>query len=219
MLPDALPMGPLLLSCLAVSALVLCDFRDFRPGRYLFKPLAAAAFIWLALSGGVPQSGYGVWLLAGLCCCLLGDVLLMPDKEAAFLAGVGAFLCGHLCYAMAFLQWPVNLTGLAVTALPALVLLVAAIRWFGPHLPATMKLPVILYTVVITIMLLCAGLTWGQALAKLVILGAWGFAISDLAVARRQFVSPGPWNGVWGTPLYFGSQMLLASTLVLGSGV
>ena len=47
----------------------------------------------------------------------------------------------------------------------------------------------------------------------LILAGAWGFAISDLAVARRQFVKRSIVNGLWGTPLYFGSQLLLAASL------
>ncbi len=76
-----------------------------------------------------------------------------------------------------------------------------------------MKMPVAVYTLVITGMLLCAGLSAGQPAAPLIIGGAWGFAISDLAVARRQFVQPSRWNGLWGTPLYFLSQMVLASSI------
>ena len=49
----------------------------------------------------------------------------------------------------------------------------------------------------------------------LVLAGAWGFAISDLAVARDQFVTPGYQNRLWGLPLYFGSQMLLAYSVAL----
>jgi hypothetical protein len=44
--------------------------------------------------------------------------------------------------------------------------------------------------------------------------GAWGFAVSDLAVARQQFVQTSQLNGLWGTPLYFLSQMLLAASLI-----
>ena len=66
---------------------------------------------------------------------------------------------------------------------------------------------------VIGVMLLTAGMTLGSSPAKLILLGAWGFACSDLAVARRQFVVASPFNGLWGTPLYFGSQMLLAASL------
>lgn len=209
----ALP--PVILSAVAVLGLVICDLRQYRPGRYLFKPLAALAFIWLALILGATASVYGSWLLAGLACCLAGDLLLMPDNERCFLAGLVAFLCGHLLYAMAFLQLPANLGGLAAMVVPALALLILVTRWLLPSVNREMKLPVALYTLVITGMLLCSGLSLGQPAAGLIIGGAWGFAISDLAVARRQFVQPGPVNGLWGTPLYFLSQMLLASSVAL----
>ena len=39
--------------------------------------------------------------------------------------------------------------------------------------------------------------------------------LSDLAVARQQFVQPSRWNGLWGTPLYFLSQMVLAASIAL----
>lgn len=220
MIADSLPlatiMPPALLSCIAVFALVISDFRNFRAGRYLFKPLAAAAFVWLAWSLGAPDTAYGKWLLAALLLCLLGDLLLMPDKEIFFLAGLGAFLCGHLLFAIAFLQLPANLLGLAASAVPALVLLLIVRNSLLPHVNAEMKIPVLLYMLVISAMLLCAGLTLGQPAAPWIIVGAWGFACSDLAVARRQFIRPDSrWNGVWGTPLYFLSQMLLACTVAL----
>jgi uncharacterized membrane protein YhhN len=219
-LTDSLPLTtilpPVLLSCVAVVALVLCDFRDFRAGRYLFKPLAAAAFIWLALSLGATTTTYGTWLLAALLFCLLGDLFLMPDSERWFLAGLTAFLCGHLLFAVAFVQLPINPLGLALSALPALVLLVTVLRWLTPHVNREMKLPVTLYILVISAMLLCAGLTAGQPAAYLIIGGAWGFACSDLAVARRQFILPASrLTAMWGTPLYFLSQMVLACSVAL----
>ena len=206
---------PVTLSVTAVAALVACDQLGYRPGRYVFKPLAALAFVWLAAALGALESTYGGWLLAGLLCCMLGDLLLMPDSERCFLGGLGGFLCGHLLYAFAFGQLPHSMAGLAATALPALVLLVFVRRWLMPHVPAQMKIPVTLYTLVITGMLLCAGLSASQPAAPLIIAGAWGFAVSDLAVARQRFVHPGRWNGIWGTPLYFFSQMLLASSIAL----
>ena len=205
-------LAPALLSALAVSALVVSDQYNFRPGRYLCKPLAALAFIWLALALGALQSEYGSWLLAGLLCCMAGDLLLMPDNERTFLAGLIAFLCGHLLYAVAFLHLLINPTGLALSIVPAIILLWFASRWL-PAVEPQMKLPVTLYTLVITGMLLCAGLSAGQPAASYIISGAWGFAISDLAVARQQFVQSSRWNGLWGTPLYFLSQMVLAASV------
>ena len=208
-------VGPIALACIAVPALVASDFRQFRAGRFLFKPLAALAFIWLALVLGATQSVYGQWLLAGLLCCLLGDLLLMPDHSGSFLAGLFAFLTGHLLYVVAFAQlgdaWQIML----LIGVPALLLLVLAARWLLPHVPQPMRIPVSSYIVVITGMLLAAGLTGDQPAGVLVITGAWGFALSDLAVARQRFVAPARVNGLWGTPLYFGSQMLIAGSLAL----
>lgn len=220
MFPDALPLAsvlpPILLSCIAVAALVLCDFHEYRAGRYVFKPLAAAAFVWLALSLDATSTTYGNWLLAALILCLVGDLLLMPDNERSFLAGLTAFLCGHLLFAVAFLHLSANPMGLVVSSVPALGLLVIVWRWLLPHVSRDMKIPVVIYILVITAMLLCAGLTAGQPPAILIIGGAWGFACSDLAVARRQFIQPSSrLNGVWGTPLYFLSQMVLACSVAL----
>lgn len=210
---DTVP--PAVLSTIAVTGLVLSDWRGYRPGRYLFKPLAALAFIWLALALGATGSVYGSWLLGGLVCCMVGDLLLMPDNERCFLAGLIAFLCGHLLYVVAFLQLPHNPAGLAAAFIPCLALLIIAGRWLLPRVNQEMKRPVTAYFLVIGAMLLCSGLTLGQPASALIISGAWGFAISDLAVARRQFINPSPVNGLWGTPLYFLSQMLLASSLGL----
>mgnify|MGYP001824465599 CR=1 FL=1 len=204
---------PALLSLVSVAALVLSDYHNRRPGRYLFKPLAAAAFIWLALQLDALSRSYGTWMLVGLCLCMLGDLFLMPDNERWFLAGLVAFLCGHLVYAAAFVQLSFYPWGVAISALPALVLLVQVLRWLLPHVDSNMKIPVALYTVVITCMLLFAGGTAGSTAAYLIILGAWAFALSDIAVARRQFVASDPVNQLWGTPLYFLAQMILAASI------
>jgi uncharacterized membrane protein YhhN len=121
-----------------------------------------------------------------------------------------AFLCGHLCYAVGFLTRDYSLPWFAANGVAALALLALSLRWLLPHLNKTMKGPVVLYTAVITGMLLSAGLRITQPGAALMLAGAWGFALSDLAVARQRFVQPGRANGLWGTPLYFVSQMLLA---------
>ena len=220
MAPDVLSVAnvlpPVLLSAVAVLALVVSDYRGFRPGRYLCKPLAAAAFVWLALSLDAPGTDYGNWLLAALILCMVGDLFLMPEDERSFLKGLTAFLCGHLLFAIAFLQLPSDPRGLLVSGVPALALLILVWRWLTPHVDRAMKAPVTLYVFVITAMLLCAGLTAGQPAAPFILCGAWGFALSDLAVARRQFVTPDSrTSGLWGTPLYFLSQMVLACSVAL----
>ncbi|MEP5566877.1 MAG: lysoplasmalogenase [Halioglobus sp.] len=203
----------LLLSLVSVSALVASDFHHFQGGRFVFKPLAAAAFIWLALLLGATETHYGQWLLLGLLLCAAGDILLMFEAEAAFLAGLVAFLCGHLLYAVAFAQLPLQTTSIVISCLPALLLVALVTRWLKPHLKGPMRAAVPAYIIVIAAMLVFAGGTWGQTGSLLILCGAWGFAFSDLAVARRQFISADRVNGLWGTPLYFGSQMLLATSV------
>ena len=206
---------PLLLALLAIPGVTASDYRGSRPGRYLCKPLAALAFVWLALALDATNSAYGQWLLAGLVACLVGDLLLMPERELTFLAGLGAFAIGHLLYAAAFLQATLNPPAAALGSPLVVVLLLASWRWLRKHLDRRMRIPVALYIVVICGMLMCSLLTIGTALASLAVSGALGFALSDLAVARQQFVKPTRLNALWGTPLYFLSQLLIAGSVTL----
>jgi uncharacterized membrane protein YhhN len=203
------PVATVLLATMAVVAMLWSEARAPRL-EWLFKPLASLCFIVLALQAGALGSGYGRWLLAGLVLCLGGDVLLIPKSNKTFLAGLTSFLLGHALYVVAFLQLPQNHTALLLGLVPVAALAVLSIRWLQPHLPAGMRVPVLAYIAVICGMLLMAGGTWGTPAGLWIVAGAWGFAASDLAVARNQFVSPGLNNRLWGIPLYFGSQLLLA---------
>ncbi len=210
---DAL-LGPVILAAVCVPALVASDWRQWRTGRFLFKPLSAVAFLWLAFAAGALDSSYGRWLFAGLVASAAGDLLLMPDNRATFLAGLVAFLCGHLVYGIAFVTVGGSAVAMLIGAVPAVLLAVLSTRWLLPHLDQQMKLPVLAYILVIAGMLVCAAGTWAQPVALLAVIGAWGFAFSDLAVARQQFVTTSRMNPLWGTPLYFGSQMLLAASVL-----
>ncbi len=206
----------LALAVVSVAATLASERR--RPAlEWLFKPMASGCFISLALYCGASDSDYGRWLLAGLVLCGAGDVFLIASNDRAFLAGLTSFLLGHLLYVVAFLQLPLNLTAMLVSLVPAIALAVFSLRWLWPHLPANMQLAVLAYIAVICSMLLMAGSIWGSGPGLLVLVGAWGFAISDLAVARNQFVQPGFSNRLWGLPLYFGSQMLLAFSVSLSA--
>jgi len=43
--------------------------------------------------------------------------------------------------------------------------------------------------------------------------GAVLFAVSDLAVARERFVRAAFTNQLWGLPLYYAAQVVIASTV------
>jgi uncharacterized membrane protein YhhN len=223
MLPCSLLAGsslsdwvPYLACAIAVAGLLVAEHRGSRSGLWLTKPAASLAFVWVALAAGALDSTYGQLVLIGLVLCLLGDVFLIPQEQpAAFRAGLFAFLAGHLAYSAAFLTRPLDPMGLAAGAVLLGIVVVAVLRWLGPSLPAGMVLPVRSYLVVIAVMstLACgvtaAGGPWAVAV------GALAFTASDISVARDRFVRHGFLNRAWGLPLYYGSQLLIASTPAL----
>jgi uncharacterized membrane protein YhhN len=199
---------------LCVAALLAAEYRAWRPGVWLAKPLAACCFIGLALQQGALDSSYGICVLAALVACWWGDVLLIPnDAPRSFLAGLVCFLTGHLGFVVAFLVRGVSPAATLVAA-PLIGLGgFAILRWLRPHVPKDMQIPVLAYVVVIGSMLALAIGTVSQTWSTFEILGATMFVVSDLAVARDRFVSADFWNGAWGLPLYFGGQLLLAASV------
>ena len=205
-------------TCAAVAALLVADRLSADRLKWVFKPAASAGFVALAVANGTLETGYGVLILAGLVLCLAGDVLLISRASRAFLAGMGAFALGHLAYAGAFLQigGPLTLAALIATAvIGALVLLI--LRWLWPHLGA-FRAPVAIYCLIISAMVVAALATLspdGGSPYWLAAAGAIGFAASDISVARDQFVRQEFFNRMWGLPLYYGSQLLIAASVSL----
>ena len=164
-------------------------WRGSRGLERLAKPLTMVALLAAAVSMGAADTPSGRWLLAGLVLGLLGDVALLSDSEPRFLAGLSAFLLGHLAYVAAFL--PVGPQSL-VAALPGAVLVLllvalvgrpvlrAAAAQGGPGLGAA----VAAYMLVIGAMVVTG---WGTA-RPLVAAGASVFMVSDAVLAHARFV-------------------------------
>lgn len=210
-MPQLLHAPPMLLLLVMLSALLVAEARQSRVGIWLTKPLAAGAYIWLAISAGAGDSAYGVAVLVALVLCWWGDVLLIPrDRPAVFRAGVLAFLAGHVGYAVAFLIRGVDVlplvAALAGMAVPAFVVY----RWLAGRVPGELKGAVTAYIVVISAMFSLAVATHAHYAAWLIVAGAGLFWLSDLCVARDRFVQRGFVNRLVGLPLYFAAQVCLA---------
>jgi uncharacterized membrane protein YhhN len=204
---------PIAFTCLAVAGLLVAEYRDYRPGVWLAKPLASTGFVAVAVAAGALGSSYGRWVLAALLLCWLGDVLLIPrGAPRCFRAGLLSFLLGHLAFAGGFVAR--GLDGLTCLCLAAAAAAVGwrVLRWLRPHLPPDMATPVHAYVVVISAMLVCAAGTVVHAGAPRILAGALMFYLSDLAVARERFLASGFTNKAWGLPLYFAGQLILATT-------
>lgn len=199
--------GPVLIYALVVGALAWAEYKGARSAQVWFKTLAALGFCVLAILSGALYSGYGQIILMGLWACALGDLLLLPrDKPLFFKLGMLAFALGHVFYAYGFFTQGGNVIAMAVAALIMSVVSAGFYRYVGPHLPRDMKVPVMVYTVIITFMVVFAVATKDL----LLILPALMFAVSDMFVARDRFVVTEPRNALAITPLYFGAQALFA---------
>ncbi len=205
-----------LLTVVAVCALLVAEWRDHGLSRAIIKPLASSGFIAAALARGALDSDHGQALLAAFALCWLGDVLLLSRGQAGFLAGLVAFLLGHLGFVAAFVLRGVETRMSAMAAVLLLVLAVYVVRWLLPKAPARLRVPIVLYVVVITAMVALAIGTYPVVGIGAIVVGAVAFYLSDLCVAVDRFVSPGFRIRRWGLPLYYGAQLVLAWTAGVG---
>jgi uncharacterized membrane protein YhhN len=197
----------------AVAALLAAEWAESRIAICTAKMIAASTFVVVALSAGALGSTYGQILLVGLVLCWIGDALLLsPGQSTPFQLGIASFLLGHLAYAVAFFWIGIDPFGFLAGGLLISGGGAAALRWLRPHVPEDFRIPVMSYTAVISLMVACSIGVVVAGGPLLIAIGAIGFALSDVSVARARFVSPGFINAAWGLPLYFGSQYLLAAS-------
>ena len=201
----------LTLACLAAVAGLLLAERFGRPVAHaVLKLSASSAFVLVALSLDAPGSAYGRWILAALALSWLGDAALLSRRPGAFLAGLGAFLIAHLCFALAFCSGAFSREAFLVALVPVLGVGIAVGRWLWPHLGSAYRIPVATYVAAILVMSAAAA-GYGAATGRWqVLLGAVMFAASDVAVARDRFVVRSLRNKAWGLPAYFVAQLILA---------
>jgi uncharacterized membrane protein YhhN len=213
-------MIPSIVVCIsAVVCLLVAEWAGSRIAKIAAKMSAATAFLAMALACGALESTYGQILLGGLVLCWIGDAcLLSPGQSTGFLAGIGAFLLGHLVYAIAFYQLGFDWTGLLVGGLVIGGLATITLRWLHPQVPDDFRIAVISYIGVISVMVIASIGAVAAGAPIILAIGAIVFGISDVFVARERFVSSGFINSGLGLPAYFGAQLLLAYTARFGVG-
>lgn len=210
-MPDQ-PLWPVALCTLAVAGLLWAEWRGLAAGIWLTKTLASSAFIAAALLWGALESGYGQLVLLALALSWLGDLLLIPRRPACFLLGLACFLAAHLAFSAAFFTRPQAPVALALGALAMAGLGACVLRWLWPRLNERFRHAVGAYVVAISLMVaLASGAI--AALGPVVVMGAVAFAVSDILVARHQFVVPSFVNKALGLPLYYAGQLMLTATV------
>ena len=195
--------------------------------EYIAKPaVMISLFLWLSTSTGL--NGALLWFGLGLILSLAGDVLLMLSLDRFFLFGLIAFLLAHLAYVIGF-NIPLPEFSLWGIVFAVMVSLGGArvIRRIVDALPskgqARMRMPIIVYSTVISIMLLSAmiklmDITWNANAALLVSGGAFLFYISDIILAWNKFVAPIQYGRIYNIAAYHLGQIMLIAGVIAQFG-
>jgi uncharacterized membrane protein YhhN len=197
-------------TAVACGSLVLSQLGGFDIAAIVSKLAASSGFLLLAASSGAFQSRYGKVLFAGLVLSACGDVFLLGSTQQLFLLGLVSFLLAHLVYVAAFVTWGINFRWSLLAAVFVVIVSLGVSVWLTPYISGDMMLPVRIYTLVITVMVIAAFGARGAGGPGLIPLGALLFYVSDLSVAAGRFVQPDFPNYAWGLPLYYTGQVLLA---------
>jgi uncharacterized membrane protein YhhN len=204
----------IILALILLCGLLYFEKGENQTGRLSTKIPLSALFIIAAMIQPHPLASFFYLMLIGLICCMAGDICLVFPQKAMFLTGLVAFLVGHIWYTVAFFH---TSTIHQLAWIGFLVVLLAGgwiYFWLRPHL-GSMKLPVLLYIIFISLMVGGAWTVLGDGGLSLsgrlmVIVGALLFYFSDLFVARQRFVQKVNRNRLIGLPLYYFGQYLLA---------
>lgn len=173
----------------------------------LLMPLLAA---YVAVRGG-PRL-----LVVALLFGWGGDTLLLFDADPAFLAGMGSFAAGHVCYLVLFARHGQARARAGLFGAAYAVALVGTVALLWSDLPAELRVPVAGYSLLLTTMAfrsLRVGLVGG--------IGGALFLLSDTLIATGIAEWPQlPRPDFWIMLTYVAAQVLLAHGVRgLGPGV
>jgi len=202
-----------LMTALGLAGLLVGERNDRPLMRAVSKPFASLGFIVAAIGFGALQSRYGNIVLMGLILGAVGDVCLLGQKKQYFIAGLVSFLFGHVAYVIAFGSLPVSPPQAFIAAVAMAAIMVFIARWVFPHAP-DMRVPIGIYMLVIAAMCVVAIGAGAAGAPWMIPVGAVMFTASDISVVRDRFIAPGFVNRLWGLPLYYAAQLIIAWSIM-----
>ncbi|MDZ7314574.1 MAG: lysoplasmalogenase [candidate division KSB1 bacterium] len=208
----------LILLSSTVTLLIRAELSNQSRQVYIFKPLSTVIVILTALLSffGETRFSYSFLILIGLLFSLGGDIALMFHGKKFFLIGLVSFLFAHIVYTIAFgsLGDFSKLDLWTATALGLAGIVIYHILRAGL---GALKLPVIFYMVVISVMVNRAFSVWANPAcsslpAGLISSGAVLFYLSDAILALNRFAKPLRYERFSLVPYYLGQFFIALST-------
>ena len=205
-------LGLAIVICGVLAIVLDCPGRPgWRRGHYLFKPLTTALIILLALVGPADAlPGTRLLIILGLAASLIGDIWLMLPRDR-FILGLASFAVAQVCYIAAF--------GGTLAACPPLWTYIPYLAYAGAMSSLlwrdaeAMRLPVVVYALLLVSMAWLAGARWlqdGNTPALQGWIGALLFLTSDSLLAWNRFRRPIPNGAAWVLATYYLGQALIA---------
>ncbi len=173
-----------------------------RPLVLITKPLLMPMLMWIAWQEGVTAKAYFLALFFSF----LGDVFLMFDGW--FIPGLVAFLLAHVSYISLFAkEYRFSFTAILTFALITSGFLV----FLYPGIPAGLRIPVVIYCTVITLMGIYAASrnTPSKTSYRYILAGAVLFIISDSLIAVNKFHTDIPGDAIYIMSTYGAAQYLI----------
>lgn len=193
----------------------LTAYRDRPPVQQWVRPAPMAFLTATVAAAGGLEEGAGLFLAAALVLGGIGDAFLVQPTERRFVAGLAAFLVGHLAYVACFIAlgvtqgwWTVGGAAVVIVAFTiAREVLPGAHRAGGPGLGAA----------VATYMCVIGGMTitgWSTE-EWLIAAGTAVFVSSDTMLALNRFVRELAWTKLPIIVTYHVGQLLIAAGVLL----
>jgi len=207
----------IILFLIILTADIVAVYLNNESWRYFTKPLVVISLIVYFISQvSSDQSGLKKWILLALVFSLGGDIFLLFESEDSvfFLLGLSSFLIAHIFYIVFFhfVRIRENIAGNILLLLLVVIYYTTLMTILSPYLE-NMKLPVRIYGVVISFMLLLAlhtGFIKIKKVSLMMITGAVFFIISDSLLALNKFYISFDYAGI-GVMLTYGlAQLFIA---------
>lgn len=218
----------LLLGCAAEAIFIVLERKGKLLAALLLKSAASLSFVFSgAMALGITNDPpFAKLVLAGLALGALGDIclnlrfLLTARAKPVFMAGIAAFLLGHIAYLSALITRAPNALFFALPASALAALLIVRFVLARVEVQGTLRIFGVVYLCIVILMAACAVALFALAPSDpahaLFAFGGALFAASDVLLILNQFGKrPYPAFRILNLSFYYLGQVCIALTIAL----